>query len=117
MPKILKFTLSEYLEKEEEYLSMEEMIKLRAAEIARDLKNIKSPYVIDYVDIYEENSEIKAHASFYNMLNPDDIEIFGFNAEWLFNDEHIKQLPEEDVRKMRFCREFDEFMRLKAENS
>lgn len=116
MPKILKFTLSEYLEKEDEYLTMTEMIENRAKEIAADISEIKLPYVVDHVDIGEENGEVMAHAIFYNMLNPDDIKSFDFNAEWLFTDEHLKNLPPEDLRKRRFCREFDEFMRLKLEN-
>ena len=117
MPKIEKFTISEFLEKESEYLDMVEMIELRALEIAKDLGKIESPYVVDHVDIGEESSNIQAHAVFYNMLNPDDVKDFGFNAEWLFNDEHLKRLPPEDFRKRRFGKEFEEYMRLKAKNN
>ena len=110
MPKIEKFTISEFLEKESEYLDMVEMIELRALEIAKDLGEVTTPYVVDHVDICEKDSNLQAHAFFYNMLEPDTVKDFEFNAEWLFNDEHLKKLPPEDFRKKRFGKEFEEYI-------
>lgn len=116
MPKILKFTLSEYLEKETEYKSMTKMIEQRAKTIAEDLNAVNPPYVIKHVVICEENGQMIAHAVFYNQLNPDDKKNFDFNAEWLFTDEHLRELPPEVLRQRRFGMFFDEFMQLKAES-
>lgn len=114
MPKIMHFTISEFLEKEEEYLNMTEAIELRANEIANNLNKFHMPWVIDHVDFVEENSTVMARAFFYNMFRPDDIEVFEFNANWLFNDEYLKLLPPEDLRRKRFEVDFEKFMKLRA---
>lgn len=110
MAKITEFTRDQMVELTEKYLDMMIRIEDRALEIAKNMKEIDCNWHTVDVCFVEDYRTSYVRAVFGKH---GEEKVVNFDIDWLFSDDHLKEVKDDHLDDNQDDPEYKEYLRLK----